>query len=312
MAHIALPESSGQVRWVGFIGLALGVALVAFVSLSAYFGSRDASDAPGTEIGNGTSGLVLYLSIGLLAVAMSAAAPFLKKTKAWDVARPAVRGGLLLLVGWWLIWGAGHNIIEWLLQDRRPLRPGIHYANPARVVGLPAPSRTLPPTNRVQKSDRVWEVSIDGTNEYRLREGESGHFTGIWISPGQLVRVRHLGGILAYNSHGDRFPLCGDGGGGHPGESFRYPKAPPQALGTALVPPNETHMLFSWWKCGQRESRLVWSKSSRGQAELVLFFNTNERYLTPQGPSAGHGFAFAGWDGVRAKFEVRLETWPSP
>ncbi len=180
----------------------------------------------------------------------------------------------------------------------------LQYASLQRVGGSLAP-RATPPTIVEKKADDLWMVSIDGTNEYGYRE-PNGHRTGIIVKTNERVTVRHLGGIPAANDHGDRFTLCGIKRRIYPGEKFRFPE---KLYGVWIGFAAGDKFRLTGWPCGEKENE--YRNETGIEVELIFFFNTNEVYRTADGAVHDYGFAYAGWDGERARFEVRMLKNPA-
>lgn len=181
--------------------------------------------------------------------------------------------------------------------SRFPLR----YANPAPVPGSLAP-RAEASTSVTRTSDGRWQVSIDGTNDYGRRRAATGHHTGIVLRPGGVAHIRHLSGALAYNALGDRVAICGIGRTAHPWERRPLPDLPIYAIAAGYRAGEKFH-----WAVPSCFTREVTIRNNVGRdVELVLIFNLNSHYRTPDGQSHEDGFAYAGWDGGWALFEVRL------
>jgi hypothetical protein len=120
---------------------------------------------------------------------------------------------------------------------------------------------------------------------------------------GQTALIRHLGGVPAYNTYGDRKrTICGEPRTVYSWEKFPlYPTAPPFAIGVVL---RGTEAKVVPWPCGRQDLKIV--NDGKEARELEFVFNTAEQYRTPDGRDHIDGFAYAGWDGERARFEVRL------
>ena len=180
----------------------------------------------------------------------------------------------------------------------------LEYASPHRVAGSRAP-RPAGPTSVVNKAEGAWEVAIDGSNGFGHLPLAAGHLTGIRLNPGERAAVRHLGGTIAYNTHGDRVDLCGTHRTVYEWEKFRFPEG---LYGVFVGWRQVAGAAFGLQRSQcSRERMIIRAPEGQGVVELMFWFNTNELYKTPDGQTHTDGYAYAGWDGERARFEVSLQ-----
>lgn len=297
----------GAFRPAFFVWVAIAIVILATLSFvfPATFG---VIAAQGGQADAGFAGKIiaqpmrlLLWGAGLLILAAYVAARALDKPWLKAAAWGLVLLVLALAVVDWLAWGSGLAGPA-MARPSPAVVPGfpLKYASPHQVAGSLAP-RPGGPTRVVERAS-VWEASIDGSNEFRHREPADGHRTGITVPPGQAAAVSHRSGTITYNTHGDRVDLCGTRRTVYDWEKFRFPVGI-YGVWVGLVTP-DGRWDFAAWQCGREELRIR-NRFDAG-AEVVLYFNTNSVYKTPDGQTHTDGFAYAGWDGERAEFAVRL------
>ncbi len=299
MAHRGMATwQKSTLLWGGVTGAIIVAGLLVWESLGAL---------PGMPRVRGMSGVEVLLLIGFLYLAARVSATLLGKPEISKAAGQILRIGGILAVLWWFIWGSGWTRVEELDRLRAPearaAAPSfpLQYAGITPVSGSLAP-RPTPATTVTAKGEGIWEVSIDGSNEYGYAEPAPGHRTKIMVRPGEKFSLRHLGGIPAINAHGDRVALCGTKRTVYKWEQRRFPDEPLYAVGVVTLGPTWPFR-FTPWKCGRTDFEL--KNAGTEPFELVLWFNQNEVYRTPDGRGHSDGFAYSGWDGERVRFEVR-------
>ncbi|RJQ37806.1 hypothetical protein C4552_00210 [Candidatus Parcubacteria bacterium] len=157
------------------------------------------------------------------------------------------------------------------------------------VPGSYSYERSVPPT-LITREDDALIVRIDGS----LRHG---HVVAK-LEPGQTAVVTYLGGMIAYNSHGDRFLPCGrDHRRLQQWEVFPYsPELRPFAIGVYLDPPGLGSMSDpTQLPCGKEPLRI--KNAGTVPAKLVFIYNTAMQYREVlDGKVRTDGYTYAGWD----------------